>query len=856
MLETPMTELSSSRAQDVSSEWVPETPFLDRVVSNEATGWPAAPARLSTLESPFRAAFRETTDTDESDAMASLVAELLDELHDDEFDDALFELVDEAWDLGGPRIAYESRRAATSGARTERLLWEHFQPLVRRAEDMADSLSHHFSASSDDASPAVLEHAIELFTYDGGGSQGLSPAFENFLGSWGKKLKGFAKGALRVAGKVAKTGVQLAGAPLIRLALSKLRKAVGPMLKKLIGIALDKLPAPLRPLAVRLAGRLGGSHGIKAAQALLGTQGRRDGAKTATASPDSNTNGATSDQSADGAIPPDDAPSGDTGGTASASDAGDDSSEPEDSAVPDVAAVQDELDLQFLETLFDESGDELPSDLDEAESMDTWGELDRAREDFVRESGDLPSGRSPAVAVENFVPAVLMAVRPAIKLIGRQHVVKVIAGMITPLIQPVVGKAVAPQLGKAIADIGLRTLLQAELDADQMHELGARAVASTVEETIRDISSLPDAVVSDEALLESHVRTAYEAAVARNFPPAMIKPALRESAGVNGTWVAMPESGIKYYKKFTRVFDVTLTPQLASAVRTFKGRTLASFLRETLRLEGARRARVHLYEAVPRTRLSRIANLEKVRGLGSSQRWASMQIHPLTTEAATALLQQPGLGRPVSSRIDPRRPVLGQRFYYLEIDGAPARPQGVGTTLGITLDFVRNEIRLRLYLSETAAQDIASAVRANVSSGALAARMRTALTDFARAFRADGGHELVRIILAGTPGRTRGARDLTAAVRQALERRVGAQVLEWGWARLTDHIRSVPAEFSDMTAKPADGVTCLVTFANPAGFQGLRQAFEGGGVVPGLSAWPPKDVPAAQVRLAAGDARG
>ena len=427
--------------------------------------------------------------------------------------------------------------------------------------------------------------------------------------------------------------------------------------------------------------------------------------------------------------------------------------------------------------------------------------------------------------------------------------------MITPLIQPVVGKAVAPQLGKAIADIGLRTLVQAELDADEVHELGARAVASVVEETVRDVSSLPDAVVSDETLLESHVRTAYESAIARNFPPALIKPSLRESTGVNGTWVALPETGTEYYKKFTRTFDVSLTPQLATAVRTFGGRTLASFLRDTLRLEGPRRARVHLYEAIPRTRLSRISKLEKVRGLGSTKRWAWMQLHPLTTEAATALLQQPGLGRRMPSRVNPRQPLLGQRFYFLEIEGAPARPQGVGTSLSITLDFVRNEIRLRIYLSEVAAQELAGNLRKNAGPGVVGARLRSMLGEFAGAFRAGAGHELVRVVVERRAGVLALPGDLTTAVRQALERRVGARVLEWGWTKLVEHLQQSATEFADVTAQTPDGVTCLISFPKPGGFQSLRRTFQGA-TGQALADWPPKAMPTSTIRLIAGDARG
>src|SRR5262245_30122919 len=97
-----------------SSRWSPETPFLDRFLSNEGPGSLATIPKSPTIESPFYVSYREAPETDEVDAVSSAIAEVLDELHDEEFDDALLELVDEAWELGGPRITLEARQSAAS----------------------------------------------------------------------------------------------------------------------------------------------------------------------------------------------------------------------------------------------------------------------------------------------------------------------------------------------------------------------------------------------------------------------------------------------------------------------------------------------------------------------------------------------------------------------------------------------------------------------------------------------------------------------------------------------------------------------------------------------------------------------
>ena len=202
-----MSDITLSQRDGVSTpRWVPETPFLEIFEANEVAGSSTRVPTIARIESPFYSGYREARDADEVDPMSSAIAELLDELHDEEFDEALFELVDEAWELGGPRITHEARQSAQWDARAERMLWEHFQPLARQAENMADALSEHFSTSSGDLSDAELEQSIESFAYEAYNHEGLSPAFENFLKSWGKKLKNAATGAVRLAKKVVQRG--------------------------------------------------------------------------------------------------------------------------------------------------------------------------------------------------------------------------------------------------------------------------------------------------------------------------------------------------------------------------------------------------------------------------------------------------------------------------------------------------------------------------------------------------------------------------------------------------------------------------------------------------------------------------
>ena len=213
----------------------------------------------------------------------------------------------------------------------------------------------------------------------------------------------------------------------------------------------------------------------------------------------------------------------------------------------------------------------------------------------------------------------------------------------------------------------------------------------------------------EPALLEAAVTDAFHAAAAENFPPQVLVPELHE-ASVPATWVAMPRGRRrKHYKKYTRVFDVEITPQVAESMATFGGARLAAVLKDQLGVVPPVRARVHLYQAIAGTTLRRIAALERtVPGLGKGA--GAAQLHPLTVEAAGTLLQQPKLGRNVpGTYVSSRGAVaVGQRFYYLEIAGA--RPITVATGAGapavrrtsdvnVTLDFPKDEFRVFVYFS-------------------------------------------------------------------------------------------------------------------------------------------------------------
>ena len=338
---------------------------------------------------------------------------------------------------------------------------------------------------------------------------------------------------------------------------------------------------------------------------------------------------------------------------------------------------------------------------------------------------------------------------------------------------------------------------------------------------------------------------AFEKAATANLPPLLSessyekRPDLRESSRMRGTWLLHPlRSRHKRYKKYSRIPEVTVTPEIARTVKTFCGVPLAVFLKDRLGLMPGRsfKARIHLYEAIPGTTPGQICQGEThVGGLGISE--ARSQLHPLTPEAAGMLLGESGLGRKVSHKYLDHQPTtaVGQRLYYLEIPGA--HPQAMPTAdgeivarrasdLNIVLDFPGDRLRVCLFLSETDAQAIAVRLRRRSPIGTvvallhsiLAPKLETALSgQFA-------GH--VKIIHGAVmPVYARG--PALRLLPQTVTERFTKHVIDWLGLSLSERLKQRPQDFIAATEDFADGVTLKTRFSQTPGFPILAKALRG-----------------------------
>ncbi len=830
---------SQTRGSGFSSEapLSAESPFLDTYRSTTAIEPPARPTVLVTFrnESPFLNELELEGQLGGPDPAAETIAEIRSDLYSGEFDIAVYELMGEASALIAERSPGEIGDPAAHAARMERVLADHYAPLQRSVNEMADKLAESLGPQD----PLSLSEAELEEVLDRGMSQptGLSPASELFLHEVKEKVKRAAKSGASAKKKKGQGGFLLKGV------LKKIGKIVGTLLKKVLALATSKLPPQYKEVVEKLKAR------------FLKKKSPPAGAKPANPAATPPADPATAEPAPSPAEP--------AGAQPATPPAPDGARPPSQPAAADVGEAQNELDVQLTELLLAEDETEQEAALaeyaaEEVAATDPLSDLDRARARFVREIGELRDGEDATPAVENFIPIIMQALKIGIRLIGRKRVVNFLGGLLGKLISPLTGKDLAPGLGKIIADIGLKVLLQTEVTPQLASEAAGQAVALTVEETVRSVAALPDHVLADEAVLEAYALEAFERAASANFPSSIVKPRLREAGDVNGVWVGLPVRGRRYYKKFSKQFDVVVTPQLASNVRTFGGTTLAAFFRDRLRLSGSEavRVRVHLFEPMEGGRLHHIVQNERLRGPGGAGEAAWKHLHPLTTEAAAALLQHPGLGRPASHVLDPLRPMVGQRLYYLETELASTARTGDASHLHATLDFVRDEIKVCLYISEVIAQEIATMLRQRARPAVIVKRLREVYASEAGLLASVESYRLIRVVLDGNEHRP--ASSLADASRHALRRDLGRQlsgiVPDWLWSCLARFFAGPAADFVHATERPADGVKVAVTFHNPPGLQSLRAVFKGRQPT-GVQEWPPRNVPNATVRVWPGSDR-
>ena len=746
--------------------WVPASPFLQ---DPSAAAVPSASTNRTTArQTPFVDEY--VGDDARAHPQSREFASLLAELQDREFEDSIADLVNETAAVLEERFSAEAADSFTR-AEMEEAARRYLEPLERSAERLVDRVAAELAQHDAAAMPETeLESIIDRAQ---GSEPAATPAFEEFL-----------KG---IVGKIKKAVKKVSSLMPTNVILGRIKKLVKPLLRRVLATAMDKLPVAVRPIAKQLAARFLG----------LGK--------------------ASSKAAAPPAAPGEPEPEPDDG----------------DAASVNAEELEREFDVQLAGYLAEGEQFEAAVSVQRAlqpallANADTLRNLEQARARFARSVVGLQQGEDPRPAVEEFLPAILPALKMGISIIGRPRVVKFLAGLVANLISKYVGKEPATQLSTALVDTGLR-MMTLEAPAANQATLAGDALAATVEDTVnRLVQAAPESAWESTDLLEGYVYEAFERSAAAHFPDSLIREELHEAATHAGAWLAMPlRSDAKRYKKYSGVVDAVITPQAAEAITTFGGTTLAGFLRDGLRMPLTRpvKAQVHIYEALPGSTLSLITLHEKnVRGLGTASREAWSQLHPLTPHAASLLLGEPGLGSAVAPRFlaDRNLIAVGQRFYYLDVAGAPGvqvvpprpgqppRPAHSSETR-VIIDTLRKELRVYLYYSESDSQNLAKSMRAGLHVSSLMTALRARLSiDWARTLRGDRNTG-VQILREGGVIAALGAQAAGAVVEA-----VAKAIVDWLLAVLKRELDArydaFVAEFTKATVAPADGVTVAVT---------------------------------------------
>lgn len=800
-----------------------ETPFADISTLKEAiqSNEPAEVAYsnfLQELESPFSRTYEISTNGAVVTQVSEEFVQFIGELNDTEFSDAVYELASEIEDKWLPKISNEAAMGdhfipfATQQAR------EYITPLLMETETMIDRVAQHFSGNNlADHTDAEIESFFAELEFN---HTNFSPAQEQFFGKIFNKVKSVVKKGVDLA----KKGISAIGKILpVNIILNKLKGLIKPLLDKVLKFAIGKLPKNLQPHAQSLAKKFLKLETPEASESPeLFASGNLEGIQTEF-----------------------------------------------DGHVAQLLFTSDEVEGNSIVAEYESSDEALEKEFEYEAGGLTPPSLEAARLQFIQELKSLPPGESPAPAIERFLPAAILALQPIIKMalavIGRQKVINFLAGLLAKLVGKYVPENVAKPLAASIIDVGM-SAIGFEVNETNKSDLAYEAIANVVQETIQNMGNLSEATIQDQEALTLQLLESFETAAANNFPPQYIKEQLRPSVQP-GVWVLKPRKGPKHlYKKFTKVFNITIDPQSAQAVKSFRDLPLANFLKDKLSLDPTKpiQAKVHLYETIPGTKLSKISKFENIPGFNASQPFAWVQLHPLTPQAASLLLKEPALGKDIKPKFTAKRhrTTVGQRFYYLEISGARLRippvnhathkhqaqgkpgtpkPSQSGDIQGV-INFVKSEISFNYYFSEEDAKTVVEKINKNDFLGA-AITIRHAVRNVLNGILIKNVGNKVKIIHEAVPelylefvGEYEDESPLAALAKTAggivlgggkeiLTKIIGQLVeklSEHAYQAVANFFKGRAAEFKEAQAQPQDGVTVKITWSNIQGMSAIR----------------------------------
>ena len=694
-----------------------ESPFLDGKEVYEHTSFETSGTTEDLIpkwslqdeaQSPFLNVYHTSSVADAETISPVQVAfeELLTDLHDEEFDEAVVELVNEAEAFYKDRMPNDENNASYHG-KVEQLLNHHFEPLIMEAETLLDSMAERaertdFRSMQDDEIDRVFDDFVPRTE---------NPVFDFFL----KRLRRKARRVAKKAVKMARKGIKKLDKVLpISQTLKKIKALVKPLLKKVLKMAIGRLPTDVQPIARKLAKKY---LNLEAEEYFAGE----------------------------------------------AADLYD-----EEIASINYEIIQHELDATIAVSMTSEYELEPVQMLQEvASSYETYEtdqpaagseeDYDKIRERFVHEFSQLQEGENPTPVIERFVPALIPVLKTGLKLIGRDRVVKFLSGYAAKLMGKFVGAKGAKMLARPVVSEGLR-MIGLETPEQPDERISAEIVAYTIEDFVGRMAGYDQEALEDPEILQYLAQAEFEESVASYFPSPLLKQELQENSIGGGSWIPH-----KYYLKYNKTPKITLTAAMAKNIVTFSGRRLY----DEVQIEPNQpvTTSVFLYKATRKTRLSRISKYDRSLGFNSWAKKYWSQIHYLDKNAAGILFQNPSFGVNKSNKFVQSRHMIavGQVFYVLPdmkprgSISSPPPPQGKRSSLLARLNYEYKTIPLtdipykawgnlyvKMYFSEPDAKNIVDKFKKGENFKAIQFATEVFKTEFANARRRNNGITVVR----------------------------------------------------------------------------------------------------------------
>ncbi|MGW4646373.1 hypothetical protein [Kitasatospora sp. NPDC004289] len=893
----------------------PTSPFAESFEFTTGSAFAAeAEWESSAANSPFRNEYEETAPGDGgASPQRQAYLEMVAELYNEEFSEALYELAAEV--SAAAQIQYTESEGVSTAENTQ-LAEQYLAPLAQETESLFTRISEQYAQHDiSQLSEAEIDRIFESLQPEFGH---LSPAFEGFLGKIWRKAKDVAKVGVRLAAK----GVAAVGKLGLGWVFDKLKRLGMLVLRQVLQYAMGQVPAHLQASARQVANRLFGSREAEAGSWSGESWAAADAPVTENWAAESWTseswaaenwageawtpaseawaesegrpeepgrvaeswvteNWGTESWAAEGPATEYWTGGSGLGGQPAPTDRF--ALLPADAplqslAHPDLDSVQQGFDAQAAALLFAPEG---AAGEQQGTASETWaagaetslaedplGRLDAAREQFAAEAARAVHGQDLTPQLEQFIPAVLAALRLGVGLIGRPRVTAVMGRAIAGLLRKIPGLGLSPQLagalGTAVASAGLGMVgLEG---AEERRLLLGEAVAGVVEGTVRRVMEQGGEVLADQRLLEAAVQEAFAEAAAESFPPSALREDLHEVSGrvplpAKGTWVRYPRQRCNRYKRYSRALPIRLTPQNAAGLTAFGGVPLAAFLQARYGLRLPASFQGHLFESLPGTRLSAVALASPdIRGMGPSQPRGYRLFVPATRELMGRLVGEAGLGRDVPAEFlrSHRRITVGQRFLVLVPQTAapgraplhppgpkPSRGQGPGpgrakdpdgprpeshpSQINLTLDFPGERAVAYIHLGEQDTQQIAASLRAGESATPALLLLRSVYVAGLRSMLSGDARRHVKLVHESVAESEAegGGTGLLAGIGESILKKLADKLVDWIGKALAEYLARSAKQFQEAAAKRTDGVTITVVIRHPSLMQVLRRLLRG-----------------------------